>query len=60
MNKHCIAGQAYLIEKWTNEKEWWKRKKVMFCWKCDRRIEWNILTHRYNHIKKKEKKEKRK
>jgi len=48
--RRCISGAAYLCEDWTNEKEWYRRKKVLFCYKCNRRIEYNEKTHRYRHL----------
>ena len=51
----CIPGAAYLYEDWTNEKEWHKRKKVLFCWKCGRRVvQGGGPRYRYKHIKEKQ------
>ena len=52
--KPCIPGAAYICEGWTEEKEWFNRKFVKFCYKCGRRIELNNKTHRYRHLTKQE------
>ncbi len=47
--KPCHAGSAYLCSGWTDEKEWHKRKRVKFCFKCGRIVYYNIKTSRWVH-----------
>lgn len=49
--KPCHAGEAYICTRWTEEKEWWKRHKQDYCWKCGKPIEYNFNTYRWVHCK---------
>ncbi len=48
----CRTGAAYLIMGWTKEKHWADRKKIYYCYKCDKPIYYNNSTRNWRHIKK--------
>lgn len=49
----CRTGAPYIYEDWTKEKEWYKRKKQFYCFKCDKPIKYNSRTRNWRHIKEK-------
>jgi hypothetical protein len=53
MNNFCRTGAAYICIGWTEELEWYKRKKQYYCYKCNRPIYYNEHTRNWRHIKKK-------
>lgn len=48
---NCRTGAAYICEDWTKEKDWYKRKRQTYCYKCGKPIKYNDRTRNWRHIK---------